>query len=149
MSKGLKIFAGILVFLGVLSLIFLLTAKNRAQTAASSKTVSVKKVTAQDTTQAKLQANIRSQWQKCKAKTMAAGTTLLWNVQISEAIPQGGGYAKGALDNDPSFLVHVTIKAGAQFTDKIKALLVVGKMANLRGTCTDVASDGSVVLEAF
>jgi len=53
------------------------------------------------------------------------------------------------LDNDVAFPVQITIKSGIQDADKIKQLLVVGKIPLLRGTCTDVATDGSVVLQAF
>jgi len=162
MNKGIKIFACVAVFLGVISLIFLLTIKRKAVATPAQqtsqvikKTVSVKKVSApanQDTNQAKTQADktlSSSQWQQCKNKTMAAGTTLFWNVQISEAIPAGGTYAKGTLDNDVAFPVQITIKSGIQDADKIKQLLIVGKIPLLRGTCTDVATDGSVVLQAF
>jgi hypothetical protein len=92
---------------------------------------------------------MRNQWTTCKDKTIAAGTSLLWSVQITEAIPPKGTYAKGNLDNDTAFPVHVIIKASSTIKDKINAMLVVGKNALLRGTCTSVATDGSVVLEAF
>ena len=160
MNKGIKIFAGVAVFLGVLSLIFLLTAKKKTP-ATSTKTTTrttsqntnktttpVKKVPAQQTTQAKKELT-SSQWQQCKNNTMAANTTLFWNVQISEGIPVGGTYAKGTLNNDAAFPVQITIKSGSQLTGEIKNVLVVGKSPNIRGTCKDVAADGSVVLEAF
>lgn len=92
---------------------------------------------------------VQSQWTKCKNKTLPTSTNLFWNVQITEGIPINGTYAKGNLYNDVSFPVHVIVKADSAITDKIKAMLVVGKAAFLRGTCTDVAADGSVVLQAF
>lgn len=94
-------------------------------------------------------ALISSQWSQCKSKTIAADTKLFWNVQITEGIPAGGTYAKGNLDSDTAFPVNVIIKKDSQIADKIKAMLAVGKMVFLRGTCTDVATDGSVVLQAF
>ena len=82
MAKWLKIVACVMVFFGVISLIFLLTARKKAQTAAKqqavqaiSKTAPIKKVSAAPTTnqvasqtasQDKAQAKktlIRSQWQ--------------------------------------------------------------------------------------
>jgi hypothetical protein len=111
MGKGLKIFACVMVFLGVLSLIFLLTSKNKAQIAAeqqalqaankvapATKKVSTTQTTDQTATQAKLQANktlIRSQWQKCKDKTIAANTNLFWNVQIFEEFHREALMQKG------------------------------------------------------
>jgi len=167
MNKGIKILAGTMVFLGVISLIFLLTAKtaekNSQTKVTPSKTIKqtgskntkqgaspVKKVAVKQAVP--IQADVqkrKDQWQQCKNKTIVANTTLFWNVQISEEIPVGGTYAKGALDNDATLPVHVIIKSGSQITGKIKSMLVVGKSPSIRGTCTDVATDGSVVLEAF
>ena len=162
MNRGIKIFACVAIFFGVLSLIFLLTAKKKPQTTSVKKTtqtnsqntkkttVPVKKVTVKQA--APIQTDVqkrKAQWQQCKNKTMVAGTTLFWNMQISEAIPVGGTYAKGTLDNDAALPVHVIIKSGSQITGTIRNMLVVGKEPVIRGTCTDVATDGSVVLEAF
>jgi hypothetical protein len=94
-------------------------------------------------------ALIRSQWTQCKAKTFSATTNLMWNVQITEGIPAKGTYAKGKLDGDTAFPVHVIIKTSSTIAGKIKTMLVVGKNAFLRGTCTDVATDGAVVVQVF
>lgn len=91
----------------------------------------------------------QKQWIDCKGKTIAVNTNLTWSVQITEGIPAGGTYAKGNLDGDNTLPVHVIIKSDSKLADKIKAMLVVGKTAFLRGNCTDVATDGSVVLQAF
>lgn len=154
MSRGLKIFAGIMVFLGVLSLIFLLTVKKKTPVAKIKQTVQksapVKKVAVKQAAPNKADAQkMKDQWQQCKNKSMVAGTTLFWKAQISEAIPAGGTYAKGALVNNADFPVHVIIKSGSQITGAIRNMLVVGKSPIIRGTCTDVAADGAVVLEAF
>ena len=117
--------------------------------------MSVKKVSApvnQNTNQAKTQANktlSSSQWQQCKNKSMAAGTTLFWNVQISEASSFGGYYAKGLLNNDSAYTVHITIKLDAQNPDQIKQKIIVGNVVLLRGNCVGIETDGSVMLEAF
>lgn len=171
MNKGLKIFVWVVAILGLLSLIFLMTSKKKptVTTARPSQKTATKvanpqpvqaapkveaQVPAQTSAQAQAAADarkklIRDQWTLCKAKTLASNTNLFWNIQISEAIPQGGTYAKGNLDNDPAYPVHVIIKSDAQNPDQIKARLAVGKVAFVRGTCTDVATDGSVVLQAF
>ena len=87
-------------------------------------------------------------WQACNKKTIAAGKVLYWQVTISEAIPQGGTYAKGTMLGLPAFPVRITIKAGAQDAAKIKSKLVVGKGV-VRGTCIGTAQDGSVSFEAY
>jgi hypothetical protein len=92
---------------------------------------------------------VAKQWKDCKEKTITANTNLLWSVQITEGIPAKGTYAKGNLNNDTVMPVHVIIKSDSTIIEKIKAMLVVGKTAFLRGTCTEVATDGSVVLQAF
>ena len=94
-------------------------------------------------------AKALSQWQACKAKTMVASTNLFWSVQIFEGIPQGGTYAKGNLNGDKNYPVHVVIKSDSKIADQIKSRLIVGKAAFLRGNCSEVATDGSVVLSAF
>jgi len=70
-------------------------------------------------------------------------------LQIAEGIPVGGTYAKGNLFGDAAFPIHVIVKNDSAIAAKIKAMLVVGKATFLRGTCTDVATDGAVVLQAF
>jgi TorA maturation chaperone TorD len=148
MDKKLQILAGVMIFLAILASIFLLTSRKKTQTPAltnkQAATAEKKVLNAE-----KNQTVLQNQWRKCKSKTMEANSTLFWNVQISEAIPAGGTYAKGTLENDLAFPVHVIIKNGAKYVDKINEALTVGKMANVRGTCTDVASDGSVVFQAF
>ncbi len=163
MSKGIKITLGVLISLAVVSGIFLLTSKKKASpTAQTNKTVAttaktapknnpqpVKKAPAPKTDPAAAKAAVSNQWQQCKSKTLAASQTLFWNVQISESIPAGGTYAKGTLDNNSAQPVHVIIKSGIANADQLKQRLVVGKTVILRGTCTDVATDGSAVLQAF
>lgn len=184
MNKGIKIFLGIIISLGILSAIFLIFSKGDsqvpAQTANTQKTVPAPKnstvapganniasnnnninnsndVTPQaPSPQAKPNASVqdrkalvRSQWSQCKSKTLPADTELFWSVKISEGIPDGGTYAKGDLDSDNAFPVRVIIKSDSKLAEKIKSMLVVGKVAFLRGTCTEVAPDGSVVLQAF
>lgn len=124
------------------------TANQTAQTGLPQQ-VATPQAVAPQATVANRKALIASQWKQCKDKTIAANTNLFWNVQITEGIPTGGTYAKGNLDNNTAFSVNVIIKKDSQIADKIKAMLVVGKMAFLRGNCTDVAKDGSVVLQAF
>jgi hypothetical protein len=91
----------------------------------------------------------KAQWQKCLSKTMPSSLNLFWNVKITEAIPAGGTYAKGMLNGDATLPVHVTLKADSSILAKIKGMLIVGKTAFLRGSCVEVAADGSVVLQAF
>ncbi|KKP97390.1 MAG: hypothetical protein UR99_C0013G0002 [Candidatus Moranbacteria bacterium GW2011_GWD2_36_12] len=176
MNKGIKIFVGVVVFLGILSGVFLLVAKNKNQAATVSQTQIQKKAipapknstvvpdlnkptSLPETSASKAKepeksvqdrkALVRAQWTQCKAKSLPANTSLFWNIQISEGIPTGGTYAKGSLDGDNSLPVNVIIKPDSKMVEKIKSMLVVGKKAILRGTCTDVAADGSVVLQAF
>ena len=166
MNKGIKIVMGVVVFLGILSGAFLLFAKKKtvapvvapktvqatAQVKSPSspqqnKTAVPKEVSPEKIAERK--ALLRTQWTQCKDRTITANASLLWNVQITEGIPAGGTYAKGNLDNDSNFPVRVIVRPDSQNIEKIKALLVVGKMAILKGTCTEVATDGAVVLQAF
>ena len=93
--------------------------------------------------------SVNSQWSQCKAKTLAANTDLFWSVKVTEAIPLKGTYAKGNLIGDVKMPVHIIVRSDSKIADKIKAMLVVGKTAFLRGTCSEVAADGSVVFQAF
>lgn len=159
-NKGLKILVVVIACLGILSLIFLATSKkkpvpkiNKQPVATSAKTVSTETPTAksgnsQSATQAPTQ-NVKSEWEKCNNSTMAAQTKLLWKVRVTEAIPAGGTYAKGFLENDQALPVHVVIKGDSEITEKIKSMLVVGSDALLRGSCLQVANDESVTFEAF
>jgi hypothetical protein len=167
MDKRIKIVLVVVVFLGIVSAAFLFFAKKPAPVATAPKTIQatseVKPLTPAPASQiqpsqsagtqtaklAERKSLLRSQWNQCKEKTLAATTNLFWSVQITEEIPAGGTYAKGNLDRDAAFPVHVIIKKDSQTIDKITAMLVVGKTAFLRGNCTDFAVDGSVVLEAF
>jgi len=179
MNKALKIIMGVVIFLGILSGAFLLFAKKSTAPVATPKTIqasapvnSLTPLPTQDTA-AKSKTDtalppvttpaaktpiaktvdkktiVQSQWTKCANKTAAVATNLMWSVQITEAIPAGGTYAKGNLYGDIAFPVHITIKPDSAIAAKIKAMLVVGKTAFLRGTCGEVAIDGSVVLQAF
>jgi hypothetical protein len=169
MNRGIKIIAGVTVFLGVISLIFLLTAKNKTQNVVKSKTALVansqvnqntvsaqnksaqsadKKAPSQADAQKK-KVLAQSQWQQCKDKTLSQNAILFWDVRIFEGIPTGGSYAKGTLNSDPSFPVRVTVKSDGQFVDKINALLIPDKNVSLRGKCFDVATDGAVILQTF
>ncbi|KKQ52009.1 MAG: hypothetical protein US70_C0012G0017 [Parcubacteria group bacterium GW2011_GWD2_38_11] len=169
MDKRIKIVLGVVIFLGVVSGVFLLFAKKKPATVAAPKTIAAsaevkplkpvastqnnavapKKTTTPQVTSEQRKKAIRSQWEQCKGKTMAGGTNLFWTVKILEGIPVGGTYAKGNLDGDVAYPVRVIIKSDSQIIDKIKAMLVVEKSAFLRGTCTEVGPDGSVVLQAF
>lgn len=183
MSKGLKIFVGVVVSFGILSGIFLLIAKKKNSTAAKTtqvktlpqaknQTLPAKKTpatpssalpastpdlsnkteqppTSSQTVAQDPKAAAKSQWTGCKNKTNTAGTNLFWPVQVFEGIPIGGTYAKGNLNGDSSAPVRVIVKKDSQNSEAIKAALVVGKSAVLRGTCTSVAADGAVVFEAF
>lgn len=168
MGRGLKIFVGVVVFLGILSGIFLLTAKKKptakpvSKTQTSAQTTAPKTVDAQQGSPAAggvkaekssgsqtVSEVSKSQWTECKNKTMATDKNLFWGVQIFEAIPAGGTYAKGNLNDNPEFPVRVIIKSDSANQEKIKGSLVVGKKAFLRGNCTAVADDGAVVLQAF
>lgn len=169
-NTKIKIFVGIIVMLGILSMIFLVTSKKKpikrvntqTQTQAvanpqPNKTIKTEAPaangnniqTAPKITEQQRIANVKSQWEKCKNSTLPVDTKLFWKIQVTEAIPAGGTYAKGFLENDQALPVHVIIKSDSQITDKIKGMLVVGKDAFVRGNCTSVASDGSVVLQAF
>ncbi len=176
MNNVLKIFIGVVIFLGIVSGGYLLFVKNKKVEPVAPKTIqasaqvkpmtplpaqqnssalpTLKKKPSVSTGGAK--SNIENskpsaglQWTECKAKTFSKTTQLLWKVQITEGIPVGGTYAKGNLEGDVAFPVQVTIKTDSLIVDKIKTMLVVGKTAFLRGTCIDVATDGSVVLQAF
>lgn len=174
MDKRIKIVLVVVVFLGILSGIFLFFAKKQAPIAEAPKTIQatseVKTLTPAATSQdkslqspeaqtptksaqsaqiAEKKMALKAQWSQCKAKTLPADTNLFWSVQITEGIPAGGTYAKGSLNRDESFPVQVIIKKDIETADKIKASLVVGKMVFLRGTCAGLAADGSVVLQAF
>jgi hypothetical protein len=168
MDRRIKIALSVVVVLAVVAGIFLLTSTKKpkinvstkipanvqvSQTQVVTKTEATPQVAqpSQDSEEgrAKRAALKRSQWQQCKEKTFSKDTNLFWNIQITEAIPAGGTYAKGFLDSDTSFLVHVIIKADAAFPGKIKEQLAVGKIAIVRGNCIDVASDGAVVIQAF
>lgn len=159
MPKTLKILAGIIIFLGILSGIFLLTAKKKTstnlinqtrqkneQTSAVPQKVATNSAAQSGEEKKKLATN---QWQQCAQKKLNAETKLFWSVQIIEGIPEGGTYAKGVLSKNVALPVHITIKGGSANVDKIKQLLVVGKIPTLRGSCVDVTTDGAVVLEAF
>lgn len=160
MHKAIKIFVGVVVFLGIISGIFLLTAKKKTAAVEPSKTAQSKmqatptpkkvapaKPKAQD---AQERRNLAAfQWQQCKDKTSPAQANLIWDVQIIEGIPEGGTYAKGMLNNDATLPVRVIVKPDSQNVEKIKSLLIVGKIQLLRGNCADVAPDGAVVFQAF
>lgn len=161
MNKGIKIFIIVMATMGFLSLIFLLTSKKRPVKAVNntsktivskipaSKTSGPKTVSTSSAKKAKSKVDVSQQWQQCKNKTLDQSRILFWNIQITEAIPQGGTYAKGYLNGDQNFLVDVIIKADSQIKEKINKLLVVGNKAMIRGNCVNVAADGAVVLQAF
>jgi hypothetical protein len=178
MNNGLKIFLGIVIFLGLISGVFLMFAKKNTTPAVVNKTIQAtaqvkslnpsatvpKALPPKDSTIQKpeapkadtsktaikeLKTVTQGQWIKCKDKTADTKKALMWNVQITEAIPPKGTYAKGNLDGSADFPVHVIIKSDSTLASKIKGMLVVGKSAFLRGTCTDVAADGSVVLQVY
>lgn len=164
-NKGLKILVVTIACLGILGLAFLATSKKKpipkinkqVKTVSSSQDktnaqASIAKNNSQQAAQQPIERDAKSassQWEQCKNATMTAGTKLLWKVQITEAIPVGGTYAKGFLENDQTLPVHVVIKKDSQIIDKIKSMLAVGNEALLRGSCLQVANDGIVVLEAF
>ena len=90
-----------------------------------------------------------AQWNKCKIKALPQTTKLFWKLQIIEAIPAGGTYAKAYLNSNANQPVHIVLKPGNPTNDNIKSTLVIGKNPVLRGNCTDVATDGSVVIQVF
>jgi len=172
MDTKIKIVLGFVIFLGVVSGAFLLFAKKKPAPVAvapktiqasaevkslnpavsnpnQNKTIEPKKAPIAQETSEERKKLVRSQWEQCKNKTMTPSTNLFWSVQITEGIPTGGTYAKGNLDNDTAYPVRVIVKSDSQIADKIKTMLVVGKKAFLRGTCTEVAPDGSIVLQSF
>ena len=193
MNKAIKIIVGVMVVLGLVSVIFLVVFKKKSATVATSASktqnqnlpigtgTGVNVPTNANSSAANAQVNqakppapahavssnptatlpvlnsgiktknalLTTQWQQCKGKTMAANTNFLWNVQINEGIPAGGTYAKGNLNGDATLPVRVIISANSTIKDKISQMLAVGKTAFLRGTCTGVATDGSVILQAF
>ena len=161
MNKALKIFVGIVALLGFLSVIFLMTAKKKSLPINTAKKISAPAMPSQVTAPAvptsqvsqisvqNQKALVSSQWQQCETKAIDAGKNLFWNVGITEAVPAGGTYAKGNLENNPAQPVHIIVKPTSTVADKINQMLVVGKTAFLRGNCTDVATDGSVVLQVF
>ncbi|EKE18801.1 MAG: hypothetical protein ACD_9C00229G0001 [uncultured bacterium] len=147
MHKAIKIFVIVVVFLGVLSSVFLLFAKKKPQTknvSQSSQVSKQKPVSLQD--QKKL---MRSQWQQCKDGIMPKSANFSWNIQVLEGVAVGGSYAKGNLDGDNKYPVWVFVKSDSLNVDKIKSVLVAGKTPNLRGTCAGVSEDGEVILQAF
>lgn len=176
MNIGTKIFLGVVIFFGFVSGIFLLVAKKKPTEVKNPQTtqavkpktqdpknvpladgkviqkqeaVNVEKPQAPKTDAEQMKDLVRSQWTACRNKTIPAETKLMWPLQITEGIPTGGTYAKGYLDGDSTFPVRVIIKSDSQIIEKIKSRLIVGNKTILRGTCTDVAPDGSVVLQAF
>ena len=124
------------------------TTKTMPGATTKAKPAAPKTSTTTSTTQAAKEKAV-SQWQACKAKTTVAGTNLFWSVQISEGIPAGGTYAKGNLNGDKNYPVRVIIKSDSKIAAQIKARLIVGKAAFLRGNCSEVATDGAVILQAF
>ena len=176
MNNTLKIFVGIVILLGIVSGGFLLFVKNKkAATPATPKTIqasaTVKSLTPLPSQQnekvaipkkksaattndtqagtATPKTSAVSQWNECRAKTFPTTSEFLWSIQVIEAIPASGTYAKGNLNGDVKMPVHVIIKSDSKIVDKIKAMLIVGKRSLIRGNCTDVASDGSVLVQAF
>jgi hypothetical protein len=167
MNNALKIFIGVVVFLGILSGVFLLTAKKRPQTnvntklsqtikqpapsnVAPPKTSTPAQVPTPPANPQERKTLIRSQWSQCKDKTLPAGTILTWNVKITEGLSADGTtFAKGNLDNDPAFPVNVTVKPESQNIEKIKPVLVAGKTAFLQASCVGIATDGSALIQAF
>lgn len=89
-----------------------------------------------------------SQWEKCKSSNIASGEKLTWIVKITEGIPMGGTYAKGYLEQQ-SYPVQITISSESEISSKINELLTPGKNAILRVTCKGVATDGSVMVQAY
>jgi hypothetical protein len=150
MNKAVKIFVIVVVSLGILSAIFLLTAKKKPLPKNSTQVSQTKKPIAKPNANPQDQkAKILSQWNQCKNKTMLASTALLWNVFVVEGIPTEGTYAKGYLENNVTLPVRIIVKAETSNTEKIKTLLTVGKTVKLRVNCTDVAQDGAVIVQAF
>jgi len=89
-------------------------------------------------------------WQLCNRRAIQVSKELYWRFTISETIPPGGTYAKGAVLGQPAFPVHITIRAASPDNAAIKGRLVVGNnLVGLRGTCTGISSDGSVNFEAY
>lgn len=150
MHKGIKIFIGVMVFFGILSGIFLLTAKRKpiARTVIKSEQNVAEKNKPIATPQEKKQI-MRSQWQQCKNKTLPVSVELFWTIKISEAIPVGGVYGSGLLDGDQTFPVRFFLKPGISNADIIKSEILAGKAATLRGNCIDMAVDGSAVFQLF
>lgn len=173
MPKSLKILIIIAIVLAVISGIFLLTAKKKTSTAslvqnsapsqpidagiqgtsaqklASSSGAKLPIAPGNQKTKKDLKKFVADEWHKCKDRTLSPSSNMFWKVKITEGIPAGGTYAKGLLMDDSLYPVHVVIKSDSKIVDKLKQMLVVGNNSILRINCTDVASDGSVVVQAF
>ena len=162
MDKILKIIAGFMIVLGVVSGFFLLVSKKITTNPSAQKipteNVSQPPVKAPVDTAPSAKkpktlipdrtALLNSQWLKCK-EGLLASNTLYWDIKLTESIPVSGTYAKGFLNSKDDRLVRIIIKPEAENSEKIKARLVVGKNAFLRGNCIGVATDGAVVFQAF
>lgn len=171
MNRGLKIFVGVMILLAVLGLTYLALVKKKPkiiplpplsqaaikeiekqaeqQKQLSDKKVSSQKGTAKTNNDETKKILAVSQWQKCKDGSMEKDAILFWKVAITEEISAGVTYAKGFLEGDALYPVHVTVKQDAQTAEKTKQLLIAGKMAYLRGTCISAAADSTIVLQAF
>lgn len=96
-----------------------------------------------------IKAQSINQWQQCKSKTITADTILSWNIKISDTSSFGGYYAKGFLNSNPVYPVHVIIKLDVQNLDQIKQRIIPGEIVALKGQCTGVETDGSIIFEVF
>ncbi|HOW60353.1 MAG TPA: DUF333 domain-containing protein [Candidatus Moranbacteria bacterium] len=90
-----------------------------------------------------------NQWQQCKSKTITADTILSWNIKISDTNSFGGYYAKGFLNSNPVYPVHVIVKLDVQNLDQIKQRIIPGEIVALKGQCTGIETDGSIIFEVF
>ncbi len=180
MNTALKVVLGVLIFLGLLSGAFLLFSKKKtpiAQPTQKSATATTAKTVATATTQPETvnhlspvqaadvaaqqnaaasatndlaNSQMRADWQACSKGNSLAGKVLYWRFSISETIPTGGTYAKGAVLGQPVFPVHITVRPASPDAASIKSRLVVSNnLVGLRGVCNGIASDGSVNFDAF
>lgn len=184
MNKKLKIFLGVMVFLAMISGIFLIFSKKKtaanavphnaansqqdsgqhAATKQLGENVNPTGKTTQPLKNLDQQKNITSlsssssqaeqdrmmiQWRACSQKAIKSNVTLYWSMNIVEAIPTNGTYARGSLNGRKGLPVKITIKSSASEAEKIRARILPGKDVILRGNCMGTTPEGLVTFEAY
>ncbi len=171
MDNRIKIFLGVVIFLGLVSGVFLLFSKKKTVVAPTVQknvasqpeapvnhlnTVQASDVVAQQNATDASNADIANSqmkvdWQSCSKTTMSTRQSLYWRFKIVETIPQGGTYAKATVLGLQAFPVNIAVRAASPDAPMIKNRINagVGNTISLRGSCFGVSADGSVNFEAY